>query len=97
MLTTFAKICLVSFCLFESESSGSQVQPACQGYDYFMCGNVCLDYRKTCKCSSDDSKQSSNDPEQQFKFNWNSPKICCLSTGNCTKDKDGKFKIDFDS
>ena len=67
---------LLSSCIYLT----NQTKQACEGREQFMCGNVCLEYGKTCKCKND-----------EFKVNAYNTEICCAPSENCTKDNQGKL------
>ena len=71
---------------------------------YFMCGNVCLRFDKTCRCGENDVFNREEEaiywrPTSPFTSVLNAKlknirgtgKICCAPSGNCIKDNKGKL------
>ena len=71
----FGLLLLSSFIYLTNET-----KQACEGfYDWFMCGNVCLMFYKTCRCGENNE------------FNQGNGQICCAPSGNCIKDNRGNL------
>ena len=71
----FGLLLLSSFIYLTNET-----KQACEGfYDWFMCGNVCLMFYKTCRCGENNE------------FNQGNGQICCAPSGNCIKDNQGNL------
>ena len=68
---------LLSSCIYLT----SQAHQACEdSFESYLCGNVCLEEDKTCRCKND-----------EFEVNYDNRKICCAPSENCTKDSQGKL------
>ena len=72
---------LLSSCIYLT----NQTKQACDGSEYFLCGNVCLESGKYCRCKNDEFEVNFD------KVNFDNTEICCAPSENCTKDNQGKL------